>query len=78
LKNGGKIKSYEREEMLPISQWTINSPLEYSELYLEGKIPGSNKHRTSYITQFVNENSNEAKREYWKKFICFCKGILIL
>ncbi len=69
---------YKKEELLPISQWIIKSPLEYSELYLAGKIPGSNMHRVSSVEQFVKENSNDAMRDYWKKFICFANGTMIL
>jgi hypothetical protein len=74
LKNGGKIKHWDKEILLPLSQWTIKSPLEYSEQYLDNKIEGSNMHRTLEIERFVKKNSSDEKREYWKKFICFVKG----
>jgi hypothetical protein len=74
LKNGGKIKHWDKEILLPLSQWTINGPLEYSEQYLDNKIEGSNMHRTLDIERFVKKNSSDEKREYWKKFICFVKG----
>lgn len=75
LKNGGTIKHWDKEELLPLSQWTIKSPVEYAEKYLGGEIEGSNMHRTLEIERFVKDNSSDERREYWSKFVCFAKGM---